>query len=68
MFNSSPNEIMLDCFKLKAFIDDISNVTQNIKFVLNGVENIVVGENNAGNRHFSNNVLKSLIVSGRKKS
>ena len=38
--------------KLKAFADDKSNVTQNIKVVFHRIENIVGKEENAGNQHF----------------
>ena len=38
--------------KLQAFADDKSNVTQNLKFVLGRVENIVGKGENAGYQHF----------------
>ena len=43
---------MLDWSKLKAFADDKSSVTQNIKAVFYRIENIVGKEENAGNQHF----------------
>ena len=46
--NSLPNDKILDFSKLKALADDKSSVTQNLKFVLGTVENIVgKGENAA---------------------
>ena len=45
-FNSIPNDKILDWSKLKAFADDKINVTEELKFVLGRVENIVgKGEN-----------------------
>ena len=41
-----------DHFKLKAFADDKINVTQKLKFVMEGVEKIVKKEENAGYQHF----------------
>ena len=38
--------------KLKAFEDDKINVTQELKFELRRVENIVAKGENAGNQHF----------------
>ena len=38
--------------KLKAFADDKSNVTQNIKIVFHRIVNIVEKEENAGYQHF----------------
>ena len=38
--------------KLKAFADDKSNVTQNIKVVFQRTENIAEKEENAGYQHF----------------
>ena len=38
--------------KLKAFADDKSNVTQNIKDVFHRTKNIVGKEENAGYQHF----------------
>ena len=52
VFNPIPDEKILDWSKLKAFADDKSNVTQNIKFVFHRVGNIVGKKENAGNQHF----------------
>ena len=50
--NSLPNNKILDWFKLKALADDKRNMTEELKFVLGRVENIVgIGEN-AGYQHF----------------
>ena len=38
--------------KLKAFADDKSNVTQNIRIVFHGIEDTVGKEENAGYQHF----------------
>ena len=38
--------------KLKAFADDKLNVTQNVKVIFHGIENIVGKEENAGHQHF----------------
>ena len=50
--NSSPNENILDCLKLKAFADYKINVTEKLKFILGRVENIVGKGENAGYQHF----------------
>ena len=50
--NSLPNDKILDLFKLKAFVDDTSNVYQKLKFALGKVENIVGKGENAGYQHF----------------
>ena len=50
--NSLPNNKILDWSKLKAFADDKINVTENLKFVLRNVENIVEKGKNAGYQHF----------------
>ena len=47
-FNSLPNDKILDWFNFKAFADDKINVASIVKFVLGGVENIVVKGENAG--------------------
>ena len=50
--NSLPNDNILDLSKFRAFAENKSNVTQNLKIVLGRVENIVgIGEN-AGYQHF----------------
>ena len=46
------NNKILDLFKLKAFADDKINATQNLKFVLEGIENIVGKGENAAYQHF----------------
>ena len=53
-FNSSPNNNILECFKLKAlnFADDNINVTETIKFVLGWIENTAGKGENAGYQHF----------------
>ena len=67
VFNSLPNEKILDWSKLKAFADDKINVTEKWKFVLGRVENIVEKGENAGCQHyfsFSHNVFKRLLKLG----
>ena len=49
---SLPNNKILDKAKLKAFADDKKDVTENLKFVLERVENIVGKGENAGYKHF----------------
>ena len=51
-FNSLPNDKILDWSKLKAFTDKKINVTENLKFVLGRVGNIVGKGENAGYQHF----------------
>ena len=51
-FKPLPNDRFLDWPILKAFADDKINVTQKLKFVLGGVENIVGKGENAGDQHF----------------
>ena len=51
-FNPSPDDKILGLPNLKAFADDKSNVTQNIKVVFHRLENIVGKEENAGYQHF----------------
>ena len=46
-----PNDTFLDWSKL-AFADDNVNVTQNLKFVLGRVDNIVGKGENGGYQHF----------------
>ena len=53
LISSLPNNKILDWSKLKAFADDKPNVTQNLKFVLGRVENIVRKRENAGYSIFS---------------
>ena len=48
LFNSLPNNKILDWFKLKAFADNKVNVSEKLKFVLGRVENIV----GKGYQHF----------------
>ena len=65
-FNLSPNDKLFDLSKLKAFADDKSNLTQNLKFVLDGAENIVGKEKMLVTSifSFSYNVFKSLPSQG----
>ena len=51
MFNSLPNDKILDDSKLKVFAEDKINVAKKLKFVLGRVENMGKGEN-AGYQHF----------------
>ena len=51
-FNPLPDHKILGLPKLKAFADDKSNVTQNIKVVFHKIENNVGEEENAGYQHF----------------
>ena len=48
LFNSLPNDIILDQSKLKAFADEKINVAEKLKIVLGRVENIVGKGENAG--------------------
>ena len=50
--NSLPNDKIVDLSKLKAFVDDNSNVNQRWKFPLGTLENNVGKEENAGYQHF----------------
>ena len=66
--NSSPNNVILDWSKFKAFADDEINVTQKLKFVKEMVEKIMGKGENAGHQHFlpsifssSQNVFKMLL-------
>ena len=52
ILNSLPYNKILDWSKLKAFADDKINVTENLKFGLGRVENIVGKGENAGYQHF----------------
>ena len=52
MFNSLPNNKILDWFKLKAFADGKLNVAKMTIFPCNRVENIVGKGENAGYQHF----------------
>ena len=51
VFNSLPNDKILDWSKLKAFADDKINVNEKLKFGMGKEENIV-GKENAGYQHF----------------
>ena len=51
-FNSLPNDNFFDWSKLKAFADELLNLTEKLKFVLGRVENIVGKEENAGYQRF----------------
>ena len=46
--NPLPDDKILSLPKLKAFADDKSNVTQNIKVVFHRIEKILGKEENAG--------------------
>ena len=52
VFNSLPNDKILDLSKLKGFADDKRNMTQKLKFVSVRVENIVRKGESAGYHHF----------------
>ena len=47
-----PNDKILDLSNLKAFTYDKINVTENVKFVVERVENIAGKGENAGYQHF----------------
>ena len=47
-----PDDTFLDWSKLVAFVDDKVNETQNLKFVLGRVDNIVGKGENGGYQHF----------------
>ena len=51
-FSSLPNNKISDWSKFKVFADDIINVTQKLKFILERAENIVGKGENAGHQHF----------------
>ena len=50
--NSSPNDIILDWSKFKAFADDKINLNEKFKFVFGRIENMVGKRDNAGYQHF----------------
>ena len=52
MLNLLLDDKILGLPKFKAFADDKSNVTQNIRVVFHRIENIVGKEENAGYHHF----------------
>ena len=52
LFNSLPTNKTLDRSNLEACTDYKINVTNNLKFVLGRVKNIVGKEENAGYQHF----------------
>ena len=52
MFNSLPNNKILDLSKLKAFADDKINLIQKLKSKPGRVENTVGKGENAGNQQF----------------
>ena len=52
VFNSLPNDKMLDLSKLKAFADDKMNRIKKSRLVSGRVENIVGKGENAGYQHF----------------
>ena len=51
-FNALPNDNILGLSKLKVFAEDNIQVTEDLKFVLWRVENIVGKGENAGYQHF----------------
>ena len=51
-FNSLTNDKILHLSKSKAFADDKTNVTQNVKYFLERIGNIVEKGENAGYQHF----------------
>ena len=65
--NSFPRGKMLDWSKLKASADDKINVNQELKFVLEKVENIARKGENAGFQHFllSHNIFRRFLFQGR---
>ena len=66
--NSIPNDKILDCSKLKAFVDDKIEVLKMMIFVFDRVKNIVGKGENAGFQHFfsfSYNVFLWLFIQGR---
>ena len=52
LFNSWPDDNFLAGSKLKAFTDDKIKVTENVKFVLERIKNIVGKGENAGYNQF----------------
>ena len=50
--NSLPNDKTLDWLKFKAFADAKINVTENLKFVSERIQNIFGKGENAGYQHF----------------
>ena len=52
LLNPLPDDKIADLPKLKSFADDKLNVTENIKVVLDSIENIAGKEENAGYQHF----------------
>ena len=51
-FNSLPNDKFLDLSKLKAFAEDVINVTEKLKYLLGRVDNIVGKREDASYQHF----------------
>ena len=52
LFNSLPNDKILDQSKLKAFADDKIDFVEMMIYILDMVENTVGKGENAGNQHF----------------
>ena len=52
-FNPLPNNYILDWSKFIGFADNITDVTEKLKFVFGRVENIVGERKNAGYQHFA---------------
>ena len=67
MFNSLPNDKILDVTKLKTIAEDKISVAQMMISVFDGIENIVGKRENVGYQifSFSHNVFKSLLFQGR---
>ena len=65
VFNSLPNNNILDWTKFKAFVDDKLNVAKIMTSVFDLVEDIVGKGENAGIFSFSHHVFKRLPSKGR---
>ena len=52
LYNSFPNDKILDSSKLKAFADDKINMDENLKFGLGRDKNFMRNGENACNQHF----------------
>ena len=52
VFNTLPNNKILDVIKLKAFADDTISVAEMLISVIDKIENIVGKGENAGYQHF----------------
>ena len=68
IINSLSTEKNLDCSKIKAFADDIINMTEKLKFVLGRFENVVGKKEKmlvASIFSISHNVFKRLLIQCR---